>query len=220
MVRSGVLVTPRDRAMLAWIGRHGIVTPEQLARRFFARSDGELGMRVAYRRFAKLESLWLLRRDATPHSRSPHVIRLTQAGATAGEIDIAPARLVEPEIRHSLALVDLMEQLTEAHPDCAARTEREIRTDRWHERSSGTRRPGCGRTPDGELILASGKLVAVELDLTPKRTKDFERILRSYKQERFDLVWWYVLPGTLPRLRKVVVDNRADDYVEVRSWPG
>jgi hypothetical protein len=206
--------------MLAWIGRHGIVTPEQLARRFFARSDGELGMRVAYRRFAKLESLGLLRRDATPHCRSPHVIRLTQAGAKAGEIDIAPARLVEPEIRHSLALVDLMEQLTEGHPDCEARTEREIRTDRWHERLLGTRRPGRGRTPDGELTLGSGKLVAVELDLTPKRTKDFERILRSYKQERFDLVWWYVLPGTLPRLRRVVADNRADDYVEVRPWAG
>jgi hypothetical protein len=148
--------------MLAWIGRHGIVTPEQLARRFFARAEGDVGMRVAYRRFAKLQSLGLLRRDATPHCRSPHVIRLTQAGA----------------------------------------------------------KPGRGRTPDGELTLASGKLVAVELDLTPKRTKDFERILRSYKQERFDLVWWYVLPGTLPRLRRVVADNRADDYVEVRPWDG
>jgi len=206
--------------MLAWIGRHGIVTPEQLARRYFARVDGNVGMRVAYRRFTKLESLGLLRRDATAHSRSPHVIRLTKAGATAGETDISPARIVEPELRHSLALVDLMEELIEAHPDCAASTEREIRTDRWHERASGTRRPGRGRTPDGELTLASGKVVAVELDLTPKRTKDFERILRSYKQERFDLVWWYVLPGTLPRLRSVVADNRADDFVDVRPWAG
>ena len=220
MVRGGVLVTPRDRAMLAWIGRHGIVTPEQLARRFFARPDEDPGMRVAYRRFAKLESLGLLRRDPTPHSRSPHVIRVTAAGATAGEVDITPARLVEAEIRHSLALVDLMEQLTAANPGCAPRTEREIRTDRSHERSAGTRRPGRGRTPDGELTLASGQLVAVELDLTPKRTKDFERILRSYKQERFDQVWWYVLPGALPRLSKVVADNRADDFVDVRAWAG
>jgi hypothetical protein len=38
--------------------------------------------------------------------------------------------------------------------------------------------------------LALGKLVAIELDLTPKRTKDFERILRSYQQDAFrpDLV--------------------------------
>jgi hypothetical protein len=206
--------------MLAWIGRHGIVTPEQAARRFFARSDGQVGMRAAWRRLARLQTLGLVHRDATPHWRCPHVIRLTKAGATAGEIDIAPARLVEPEIRHSLALVDLMEQLEVAHPDCAFRTEREIRTDRWHERSSGTRRPGRGRTPDGELTLESGEVVAIELDLTPKRTKDFERILRSYKQERFDLIWWYVLPGTLPRLRTVVADNRADDFVEVRPWAG
>jgi hypothetical protein len=220
VVRSGVLVTPRDRAMLAWIGRHGIVTPEQAARRFFARSDGEIGMRAAYRRLAKLESLRLVRRDATPLWRSPHVIRITQAGAKAGEIDLAPARLVEPEIRHSLALVDLMEELNGENPGGQSRTEREIRSDRFHERSSGTRRPGRGRTPDGELSLVTGKVVAVELDLTPKRTKDFERILRSYKQERFDLVWWYVLPGALPRLSRVVTDNRADDFVEVRPWVG
>ncbi len=206
--------------MLSWIGRHGLVTPDQVARRFFAQPDGEVAKRAAYRRLVKLETLDLVRRDATPHWRSPHVVRVTQAGARAGEVDVAPARLVEHEIRHSLALVDLMEQLTAAHPDCAARTEREIRTDRWHERSSGTRRPGRGRTPDGELTLGSGKVVAVELDLTPKRTKDFERILRSYTQERFDLVWWYVLSGALPRLRKVVADNRADDFVVVRPWTG
>ena len=83
-----------------------------------------------------------------------------------------------------------------------------------NEWSSGTRRPGRGRTPDG------WRQVAVELELTPKRTKDFERILRSYMQERFDLVWWYVLPGTVSRLRRVVTDNRANDYVEVRPWNG
>ena len=92
-------------------------------------------MRAAGRRLGKLQSLGHVHRDATPHWRSPHVVRLTKAGAKAGELDIAPARLFEPEIRHSLALVDLMEQLTEAHPDCEARTEREIRTDRRHERS-------------------------------------------------------------------------------------
>ena len=63
-------------------------------------------------------------------------------------------------------------------------------------------------------------LVAIELDLTPKRTKDYERILRSYTQERFDQVWWYVVPGAVPRLTKVVADNRADDFVEVRPWAG
>jgi len=63
-------------------------------------------------------------------------------------------------------------------------------------------------------------MVAIELDLTPKRTKDYERILRSYTQEQFDQVWWYVVRGAVPRLTKVVADNRADDFVEVRPWAG
>ena len=66
--------------------------------------------------------------------------------------------------------------------------------------------------------MKSAKVVAVELDLTPKRNKDFERVLRSYKQERFDLVWWYVVAGAVPRVRKLVSDNRADDFVDVRAW--
>ena len=98
------------------------------------------------------------------------------------------------------------------------RTEREIRTDRWHERHAGTRHPARGRTPDGELTLRNGKVIAIELDLTPKRSKDFERILRAYRQEKFDKVWWYVLPGVVPRVTKLVNENRVDDFIEVRSW--
>jgi len=56
------------------------------------------------------------------------------------------------------------------------------------------------------------------LDLTPKRSKDFERILRAYRQERFDKVWWYVLLGAVPRVAKLVKDNRVDDFIEVRPW--
>jgi hypothetical protein len=206
--------------MLTWIGRHGIVTPDQVARRFFVGSDGAVGKRAAYRRLVKLQSCGLVQRDGTSLYRSPQVIRITRAGTRAGEVDISPARLVEAEIRHSLALVDLMDGLSGAHPDCGVRTEREIRTDRFHERSSGSRRPGRGRTPDGELTLGSGLLVAIELDLTPKRSMDYERILRSYIQERFDQVWWCVVPGALPRLRRVMTHNRADDFVEVRPWTG
>ena len=72
--------------------------------------------------------------------------------------------------------------------------------------------------PDAELTLKSGKVVGVELDLTPKRSKDFERILRAYKQEKFDQIWWYVVPGAVERVTKLVKDNRADDFVSVRPW--
>lgn len=129
---------------------------------------------------------------------------------------VRPARIVESEIRHALSLVDLMEQLVTVNHGATLKTEREILTDRWHERHAGTRAPAKGRTPDAEMTLRGGERVAIELDLTPKRTKDYERILRSYKQERYDLVWWYVVPGAADRVAKMVLDNRADDFVEVR----
>ncbi len=141
-------------------------------------------------------------------------------GAQFGEVGVRPARLVEPELRHSLALVDLTEELAAANKGSVLRTEREIRTERWHGRQDGRFRPGKGRTADGELVLKSGKTVAIELDLTPKRSKDFERILRSYRQERYDLVWWYVVPGALARVTKLVKDNQCDDFVQVRRWDG
>ena len=215
---SGHQITERDRSILAWIGIHGLVTADQVARKFFARADGALGKRAAQRRLAILEQQGLLRRNATPFWRAPWVIRVTQAGADTGQIGVRPARLVEGEVRHALALVDLVEQLAKANTGSVLRTEREIRTDRWHLRQDGQLRPGRGRVPDAELTLSDGRVVAIELDLTPKRSKDFERILRAYMQERFDLVWWYVLPGAVARVRKLVDANRADDFVEVRAW--
>jgi hypothetical protein len=200
------------------MGSHGIVTAEQVARKFFARDDGAIGKRAAYRRIAILEGLSLIRRDRTPFHRAPQVLRLTKKGATVGEVAVAPARLVESEIRHALALVDLCEGLLAANPGATLRTERELRTDRWRERHSGTRDPARGRTADAELTLADGTLVGVELDLTPKRSTDYESILRAYKQERFDRVWWYVVAGAVPRLHRLVEENRADDFIDVRAW--
>src|SRR5579884_4165538 len=115
MRRSGPQITQRDREILAWIGRHGIVTAEQVARRFFARDDGATGQRAAYRRLLVLEGMRLVRRDRTPFWRAPQVLRITKAGAEVGEVDVAPARIVEPDLRHALALVDLTEQLAAQH---------------------------------------------------------------------------------------------------------
>jgi len=211
-------ITARDREILSWIGRHGIVTPDHVARRFFLRADGEVGKRAAYRRLDALISLRLLRRDPTPFWRGPHVLRITSLGAQIGEVGVSPARLVEPELRHALALVDLTEELAAATPGATLRTEREIRTERWHGRQDGRVRPGRGRTPDGELVFADGRAVAIELDLTPKRSKDFERVLRSYRQEHYAAVLWYVVPGAVARVTKLVVDNKCDDFVRIRPW--
>ena len=57
----GPQVTPRDIEMLTWIGRRGLVTPDQVSARFFSRDGGSLGQWASYRRLRKLEQLHLLR---------------------------------------------------------------------------------------------------------------------------------------------------------------
>src|SRR5436190_8478207 len=104
--RRGPQLTDRDVEILAWIGRHGVVTPAQVARHFFTRDDGSVGQWAAYRRLRKLEELGLTREDRT-FWREPNVLRLTTAGARLADIDVGPARLVLGELRHTLALVDL-----------------------------------------------------------------------------------------------------------------
>jgi len=203
--------------MLSWIGRHGMVTADQVAQHFFSRDGGTVGTRAAYRRLHKLEEERLVRRDVT-FARWPAVIRVTGPGARVAEIDVDPARLVWAEVRHSLALVDLTEELLAQNPGARLVTEREIRALRFRELAEKTRRPGFGRIPDGILHLKDGRTVAVEIDLTAKRQRDVERILLGYKQERYDKVWWFARPGLVPRLSDIMKKNRVDDLVDIRPW--
>ena len=49
-----------------------------------------------------------------------------------------------------------------------------------------------------------------------RRDKRGPKILRAYRQERFDAMWQYVVPGAVPRVKQLVKDNRCDDFIEVR----
>jgi len=213
------VVTDRDRAILDWVGRHGIVTRQHVADRFFAREDGSCGTWAAYRRIRKLVEMGLLQEDHT-FWREPMVLRVTAIGARFADLDVRPARLVPAEVRHSLAVVDLLEQLLAGLPkNTTVITEREIRAERRRDLRLDPSRSGLGRMPDAELGLR-GKRVAVELDLTPKRSAVYEDILTSYLQQNYDQVWWYVAPRVVERLRKIVRLNQADDFVTVKAWEG
>jgi protein involved in plasmid replication-relaxation len=219
--RHGPQITDRDVEILGWIGRHGVVTPGQVARHFFARDGGAVGERAAYRRLNKLEAMGLTREDRT-FWREPNVLRLTSAGARLADIDVGPARLVLAEVRHTLAIVDLIEALLAASPkDTEVQTERELRVSRRRELTDGKRKVGRGRVPDALFLHPKRHMtVAVELDITPKRTRDMENILIAYLQERYDRIIWYVLPRQVERVKEIVRKQKADDVVEVRAWQG
>ena len=192
-----------------------------MRRRFFE-CGGRSGDRAAKRRVQILEELRLLRRDATPFARSPRVIRVTTRGAREGRVNVAPARLVEREIAHSVALVDLTEQLAKDYPSAELTTERELRQERYRAARGerGERLDARGRCPDALLRMPSGEVVAVELELTPKRSVDYERILRAYSRELdVQFVWWYVPPGSVGRVSRIIRETRSDDFVRVFPLP-
>src|SRR5262249_10844301 len=85
-------------------------------------------------------------------------------------------------------------------------------------RNPGTTDPG--RIPDAELRFPSGSRIAIELDLTPKRSQDYQDILNNYLAQKYDAVWWYVAPGVVARLQKIVAANQAADVVTVEPWRG
>ena len=217
-VRVDSGVTDRDVEILRWIGRYGMVTSTQVARRFFSRDGATTRARAASNRLRRLESLRLIQRDI-PAARHAAILRLSSSGADVAGGEMRPAGWVPAEISHSLAVVDLMEMLQAEHPGSAVRTEREIRTEHG-VRSRGRVLAGGGRIPDGELRLRSGKTVAIELDLSRKRSVELKSIIRSYRRSEYAGVWWFVRPATAVRMDDIVREMAAMKLVEVHPWEG
>ena len=215
-----VVITERDLAVLSWITIHGIVTPEQIGRKFFTRDDGSIGMWAAYRRLGKLAQVNppLIEKDRT-FWQYPSVVRVTNHGAKLVDLEVGKAHLVVAELRHSLNLVELMETLAKDYPKAKMTTERQLRAQIYRDKKDGRRR-STGRIPDGMLTFENSdpEHVAIELDLSPRRERDVINIVHAYSALNYEAVWWYVTPSRHERIKELVRRLKADDFIEVRSW--
>jgi hypothetical protein len=211
---SGAAITARDIDMLRYSTRHGVCTADQLTRRFFS-SDS-----ACWRRLRVLERLGLIVRRRT-WWQGPQVVLATPLGSQLANVDLSPARLNLPELEHSLALVDLSEQLLLGQPGSQWLTERELRRDaiRRHRQDGMDFRPVRIRTPDGVLVLGA-KRIAIELDLTPKRTEQYEQLLRAYAADRtVQGLWWFARSAAVcDRLTKLIDRYQLTDFALARSW--
>lgn len=216
---ASVKLTGRDIEILRWIGKHGAVTSQQVARRFFVH-DGVVTQKRAYRRLEILEDINLIRRDGQG-ARRPDVLRLRKWGATVagGNAQAVPHYTAE-QLPHALAVVDIVEELLASHPGSWLRTGRELRRERSRELAEGTRQAGIGRIPDAVLTLPSGDSIAIEVGLTPRSQREYRAVLLAYKQERFSRIWWYVPEVAVSRVHDLIVGERCDDIIEVRAGPG
>lgn len=215
--------------------RHGVVTVDLVARRFFWRANlKQPGIWAAYRRLSALRFLGFVLSDK-PFANQPAALRVTRKGAQLADVGIKPAPLVLSELQHTIQLVRLTEYLLFANPGSAVQTEREVRAERYREVQAGTRKTGQGRIPDALLTLSprarkgdergkgrgagGGQLVAVELDLSRKDRRVIEEIVRAYDYENVNGVWWYVKPERVERVAGIIKELRAEDRIEVMPWP-
>ena len=209
----GLRLAPRDLDVLRFAVRHGMVSPEQLSARFFT------GPAPARRRLRALEAAGLLVADRVLPAL-PNVVRATPRGARLAGCDLAPASLDLARVRHNLALVDLSEELLATHPGSSWTTERELRRDRMRAARAGGAWERQRRVPDGLLRLDDGTRVAVELDLTPKRSARLDLLAGAYAVDRdVDTVWWYLPSETaVSRLGALVAERGLEHLIEPRAW--
>jgi hypothetical protein len=200
-----------EREALRHVARHGMVTVEQLA----ARVGG--GGSTLRRRLGLMEAAGLIHVDRVLVGLPP-VVRATRRGLEHCGCDLAPASLELGRLRHSLALVDLADQLLRAHPGSAWTTERELRRDRARESRAQGRWEPRRRVPDGLLRLPGGRRIAVELDLTPKRSTRLDLLAGAYAVDpEVDQVWWY-LPSerNVRRMEALVAERGLEELIEPR----
>jgi hypothetical protein len=209
--RRDVTITPRDRALLAWTTRHGMVTADQVCRGFFS------SLKVTWRRLHKLEETGLLRRNHAWWGM-PLIIRTTEAGAHLADVDLAAAPLDYRQLEHNLTVVDLSLELLALNMGARWITERELRRDRMRSVRACGAEPER-RTPDGMLVLVGGRRIAIELDRTAKRTRRLEQLARAYAGDReVDAVWWF-LPSerAAARMQEVIHQCGLDRLIDARA---
>lgn len=186
----GGRITERSVRILRFVARHGVVTVHHVRSYAFGSGGGENGLGPAsveavYREMRKLKAKGLIRHDRVLHNE-PGVYRLTEAGARAAGLDLAPARIDLADLEHDLWVVTLSLLILRSAP-YAARwiTEREIRhavLGRSRAARTGLIREGhgFGRIPDGLLVGIGGERVAIEVERSSKRLPVLRRIMSSY----------------------------------------
>ena len=217
--RRTVQFTERDLAILRDLTRFGAMTVEQVARRHFG------AVTTAANRLAALVAAGVARVER-PRFRGRAAYLTTAAGARLAGVGLPAVRFAPATLPHRLAVVDLADVLLARDPGATWTCERELRRDAMQtarDRRRGQLLAGTPHVPDGVLVSPSGPPggSAVELELSPKRLAEYERILRWYGGTLdYQRVWWFcATPALHQRLSELVARERMGDFISVELVP-
>ncbi|MQA73785.1 MAG: hypothetical protein GEU88_05475 [Solirubrobacterales bacterium] len=208
----------REREIVAWVGRLGAVSVEQIGRRF------EVGRSVAYEQVRRLVEFGLLERKQTPIG-DPTLISATKEGITYAGLGLQTPTIRIGEAEHWLACTDVAIELEHRHGPDQVLTERELR---FQERLGG--RPiasaKLGETATGYwrrhwpdlAVIENGYTTVYEVELTPKSRRRLEAILRAWRRAEHVEGCVYLCPPSTPTQHVVHAAIRrvhAEDEVMV-----
>ena len=207
----------RDRQLVGFIGRHGVVCIEHVM--------SALGVRraQAYRRVAACIQRGLLERlDLL--SDEPSLLRATRDGLRYAGLGLPLAMVSPGGVDHRLRCATTAQLLGERFGHDHILTERElllaeqieerlIASAKVGERPNGAPRLHC---PD-LVILTEDRPIAIEVELTPKAPYRLKAIIRGWRRANWVAeVHYHCAPGPTRRaVERAVAKMRAEERVRV-----
>jgi hypothetical protein len=213
-------VTPRDLAIVRWIGRLRFAEARHVATHF------AMDQRNLYRRLRGLVALELLEHRRIFHAQ-PGAYSATRAGLRAAGLTLSLPRIDLRTYHHDRAQAEVMIALEREFGAHQVLTERELRS-----RDLGApQRPhygvwlGAQRTrrglhfPDLAVKLDSGATLAIEVELTAKGRRRLTSIVAAYVRARHVAeVRYYAAPAARRGVERAVARAGAQTLFEIRTW--
>jgi hypothetical protein len=215
----------RDRELLRYVGRHGVVRIGQVMIAM------EAGRSVTYDRVATCVEAGLLERLELIRSE-PGLLRATREGLRYAGLGL-PVAVVSPgSVDHWLRCASTAQLLGRHFGHDRVLTEREIRfTEQLEERpiasaEVGTLPNGAPRMHRADLaVLAEAGTIAVEVELTPKTPRRLQTLIRAWRYEvaggKVKEVHYHCAPGqTRKAVERAIVKVHAQEFIWVGKVVG
>lgn len=215
----------RDRELVTFVGRHGIVGLDQVMAAMGA------GRTATYRRIAACTDLGLLERVRLLRDE-PTVIRATRDGLDYAGLGLPVASVKPGLVRHHLRCADMAIRAGRRYGHDRVLTEREFT---WREREEGRRiaavkvgrgrRYGAPKMHRADLALLTDEgVAAVEVELTAKAPRRLETLIRAWSMARASGqivgVHYLCAPGATKRaVERAVEKAHAQDVVAIGEVP-
>jgi hypothetical protein len=217
--------TNRDRELVGFVGRQGIVGVAQVMEAM------EAGRSVTYDRISACVDRGLLERVRLLRTE-PTVLRATREGLNYVGLGLPVAQVKPGLVRHHLRCADVAIRAGRRYGTDRVLSEREFT---WLERQEGRRvaavavgHGGRGAGPKEHradiAILAEEGVIAVEVELTAKAPKRLETLIRAWRIAKLEGVVARIVylceAGTTRRaVERAVAKAQAGDAVTVGEVP-